>query len=205
MIFGASSLVKCSASQLLYRNLFPDRCKVSKKQIEMMRLGNEHSEKIVSKNKALFEKRGKFITPNNNIIYFCIDMVKSNMFTEIKMVTPPVENWYLEKSILQSCLYATLLKNVKELDTPKFLIDKGFSNDIINIEDKFKYRLLFGKDRFIIYKKDNMNIREHYLEKADLIQSCIKNRDFDKCKAWDLEFKHKEFNILKPKFKLIKK
>lgn len=110
---------------------------------------------------------------------------------------------------MQSTFYASLLTKVKTLDTPKFRKKEGYKQEIIDVPEKFQFQLWFGGQKFEVFPDDN--ILNHYLNKAKLIISCINNRDpdtdsvdFDPCRKFDCEFKHKEFSIYKPKFKQIK-
>jgi len=66
-------------------------------------------------------------------LFFCIDLVKEDLFVEIKSIEDEnnYEDWYLYSSVLQSTFYATLLKQVKSLDTPKFRKKEGYKQEHI--------------------------------------------------------------------------
>lgn len=199
MKFSASELVKRSAAQLLYKELKKIQWETTSRQLK----GNEYANEIVKKNEASPEKRG-IIELEEDLLFFCIDLVKDNKFVEIKMVEDEnnYEDWYLYSSIMQSIFYASLLQKVKTLDTPKFRKKEGYKQEIIEVPKKFKFELWFGNNqKYNIFP--NKKILNHYLNKAKLIKSCIKSKDFDSCKKFDLKFKHKEFSIFKPKYEEI--
>lgn len=199
MKISASELVKRSAAQLLYKEIKRIEWQPTQRQFK----GNKFADKIVEKEKASSEKRG-IINLGEDLLFFCIDLVKDDLFVEIKMVENEnnYEDWYLYSSIIQSTFYASLLQQVKILDTPKFRKKEGYKQEIIQIPSKFKFQLWFGNKKYeIIPDKKVLN---HYLDKAKLIKSCIETKDFDTCKKFDAKFKFKEFSIFKPKYKEIK-
>jgi hypothetical protein len=117
MKISASELVKRSASQLLYKELKKIKFATTPRQFK----GNEYANEIVAKEEASSEKRG-IIPIGDDLLFFCIDMVKANKFIEIKMIDDEYnyDDWYLYSSLLQSTYYATLITKLKTLDTPKF-------------------------------------------------------------------------------------
>lgn len=199
MKISASELVKRSASQLLYKEIKRIEWQTNPRQIK----GNEFADEVVKKEQASSEKRG-IIALGEDLLFFCIDMVKDNLFVEIKMVESEenYEDWYLYSSIMQSTFYASLLQQVKTLDTPKFRKKEGYKQEIIQVPSRFRFELWFGQ-----YQKyeilPNKKVLNHYLYKAKLVKSCVENKDFDACRLFDAKFKHKEFSILKPKYKEI--
>lgn len=199
MKISASELVKRSASQLLYKELKRIEWKKTPRQYK----GDRYAEKIVKKEQASSEKRG-IINLGEDLLFFCIDLVKDNLFVEIKMIEDEdnYEDWYLYSSIMQSTFYASLLQQVKTLDTPKFRKKEGYKQEIINIPVNHRFELWFGK-----YQKyeiiPNKKVLNHYLNKAALIKSCIDDANFDKCRKFDAKYKFKEFSIYKPKYKKI--
>lgn len=199
MKFSASELVKRSASQLLFKELkslyWQKSAKVSPRQIK----GNEFADEIVFKEEAAAEKRG-VLAIDDDLIFFCVDMVKDKSFIEIKMVDneDEYEDWYLKSSIMQSAFYATLLTQVKTLDTPKFKKKEGYKQEVIAIPSDFDFQLWFGKQKFKVYP--NVKILNHYLKKIELINNSIPTKDYDSCRIFDLKYKHKEFDIFKPKY-----
>lgn len=196
MKFSASELVKRSASQLLYKELKKIEWNATPRQIK----GNQYADEIVLKEEASSEKRG-IINLGDDLLFFCIDMIKDNKFIEIKMVEDMnnYEDWYLYSSIIQSTFYSSLLELVKTLDTPKFRKKEGFKQEVIKVPNNFKFELWFGEDKYDIYP--NKKVLTHYLNKLQIVKSCIETKDFDTCREFDLKYKHKEFSIFKPKFK----
>ena len=197
MKISASELVKRSASQLLYKEIKRIQWQATPRQFK----GNKYADEIVKKEQSSSEKRG-IINLNGDLLFFCIDLVKDNLFVEIKMIEDEdnYEDWYLYSSIMQSTFYASLLQQVKTLDTPKFRKKEGFKQEIIEVPSNFRFELWFGENQKyeIIPNKKVLN---HYLDKAKLVKSCIETKDFDTCRLFDAEFKHKEFSIFKPKYK----
>lgn len=199
MNISASELVKRSASQLLYKEIKRVEWQATPRQ----RKGNKYADEVVEKEQASSEKRG-IINLGDDLLFFCIDLVKDDLFVEIKMIEDEdnYEDWYLYSSIMQSTFYASLLQQVKTLDTPKFRRKEGFKQEVIKVPSKFKFELWFGE-----YQKyeitPNKEVLDHYLNKAKLIKSCIEEADFDTCRKFDAKFKHKEFSIFKPKYKKI--
>ncbi len=196
MNISTSELVKRSASQLLYNKIKKVEHKPTEKQVK----GSLHSQEVCKKLEASSEKRGiKEI--NGCLFFFCIDLVKDNNFVEVKMVEDKYEDWYLHSAILQSTLYASLLSKVKTLDTPEFRKKEGYKQEILEVPNKFNFELWFGSQKYKIYQNDE--ILNHYINKASLIKSCLPTKDFDSCRLFDSEFKHREFEIFKPKYKLL--
>jgi hypothetical protein len=199
MKFSASELVKRSASQLLYKEIKKIEFEATPRQYR----GNTYADEVVKKEEASAEKRG-IVTINDDLLFFCIDMVKKNKFVEIKMVEDmeTVEDWYLNSSILQSTLYATLLTKVKTLDTPKFRKKEGYKQEVLVMPDKWGFELWFGTDKYQIFPDER--IYEHYINKMQVIKDGVKSGSYDNCRVLDAKYKFKEFSIYKPKFKELK-
>lgn len=195
MKISASELVKRSASQLLYKELKKIQWAASPRQFK----GNEYADEIVKKNEASSEKRG-IINLGEDLLFFCIDMVKENKLIEIKMVDDinDYEDWYLYSSLLQSTYYATLVTKIKTLDTPKFRKKEGYSQEVIQIPTNFKFELWFDKDKYEVYP--NETIYDHYMEKIKVIKEGILTSNYDACRIFDAKYKFKEFSIYKPKY-----
>lgn len=194
MNFSAAELVKKSAAQLVYIELKRLSFKPTIGQLK----GDKYANEIVKKNEASSEKRGIVSLNKEDTLFFCIDLVKDNKFVEIKMVEDEntYEDWYLESSIIQSTLYASLLTKVKILDTPKFRKKEGYKQEIVEVPNNFEFELWFGISKYKVYP--NEDILNHYLKKAELIKDCIKLIDYDSAKLFDSSFKFKEFDIFQP-------
>lgn len=198
MNFSASQLVKKSASQLLYYYMNNKTSPVTENQVK----GNNYANDIVKQSNATSEKRGT-LKVNDDYLFFCIDYVKGSVFSEIKMVTndDDYQGWYLQSSIIQATFYRTLLNKVTFLDTPLFKQKEGVEQIVIDIPKKIDFQLWFGKDKYQI--QNDEKIFNHYINKLNIIKNGFTQRNFDECRKFDAEFKFKEFNTYKPKFKLI--
>lgn len=197
MNFSASELVKRSASQLLFKELKKLQWQATKRQVG----GNVYADELVSLNKASGEKRG-VIEIGSHLLFFCIDLVKNNLFAEVKMIESPYEDWFLQQSVLQATFYSTLLGEVRSLDTPKFRKKEGYSQEVLKVPEEREYQLWFGKEKYRVFP--NEEVRDHYIEKLNLISDSIEHKDFDTCRDFDECYKHKEFTIFKPKYLKLK-
>lgn len=202
MNWSASNLVKQSAAQIAYLAFKQQEAKKTPRMYK----GDNHAEKIVKKEEACSELRGTVYIPEG-VLYFCIDMFKDNIATEIKMVEGVPEDWYFNSSLLQCTFYAELLKEVIYLDTPTFRKKEGYPDQLIEIYQPIEYRLLFGKE---LYKVEaSPSVKDFYLQKLSIVHDTLMADKFDllKCKQFDAKYKHKEFNFLKShiKYKQIKK
>lgn len=197
MNFSASELVKRSASQLVYIYIKRIEYEATPRQYR----GNIHAEKIIELEEASAERRG-VINIEKDLLFFCVDMVKGNTYVEIKMVEGEYEQWYLESSIVQSAFYASLLEDVKTLDTPKFRKKEGYKQKVDIVEESKKFELWFGEDRYDIVPSDKL--KQHFIEKLIIVKRGVESRNFDEARIWDAKFKFKEYDMYKPKYKLIK-
>lgn len=196
MNFSASALTKQSASQILYYALTKSAPKVTPAMIK----GDTYAKDLTVSLGAASERRGVF-NEVDTTIFFCIDMATPDAYIEVKQVNDmnTYEDWYLESSLLQSAFYATLLKNVVTLDTPKFMVDKGYDYYIENVVLDKPFHLWFGDDKYLV--EDDANILDFFLKKAKEVANSVEGRDFAKVKAFDAEYKRKEYQLLQPKFK----
>ncbi len=193
MNISASELVKRSASQLLFKELKRLQWIPTERQLR----GNAYADSVVLKEEASSEKRG-MVKIDDDLLFFCIDLVKDDKFVEIKMVENQnnYEPWYLFSSIVQSTFYATLLTQVKSLNTPSFRKKEGYRQEVIDIPENFKFELWFGEEKYQVYP--NERIMNHYFEKARIIKSSVETMDYDTCKKFDSVYKFNEFKIFKP-------
>lgn len=197
MYFSASELVKFSASKIFYSKLY----KPEKIVTQRMLRGDKYANKIVEEHEALSEKRGIYRI-DNNIIFFSIDMVKKPLFVEIKMVEEGKFKWFLEKSIIQSSFYTSMLHTIKTLDTPQFLKDEGHDNVIIDIGDKIDYQLWFGKWKFKV--ETNKEVLDFYTLKAKVIEEAFEYKYWEGVREFDRKYKNKEFGMFNINYKRIK-
>ena len=194
-MFSASDLVARSAAQLLFKQVKKLQWKATPRQLK----GNEYAEAIVAKEEASAERRG-IIKHNDDLLFFCVDMVKDNTYIEIKKVDDQTnyEPWYLHAAIMQSTLYASLLQDVMLLDTPKFRKKEGYKQELTYLNDQRNYELWFGTERFKIEPDDE--IKAHFITKMELLSTAIPLADFETCRQWDRQYKFNEFNMFNPKY-----
>lgn len=199
MNIGAANLVKDSASKLLYMELNKVERPVSQGQLD----GNKYADSVVKKEKGCAEKRGT-VKLRDAMLYFCVDMVKDGRFIEIKSVRDELDcpEWYLTSSVLQSTFFATLLQKVDYLDTPKFRLDEGYPNEVMELPKDRPFELWFGIRKFRVHS--DTVLMGHYYAKIEVLSEGLKNKSYDGVREWDAKYKFKEFDIFKPKYELIK-
>src|SRR5690606_35006426 len=200
MNFSASALVKQSASQLLYYMITGKSKEITAGQ----KVGEVYASNITKSLGFCSEKRGVIQHLNHNL-FFCIDAINDNEYIEIKKVDDQAnyQDWYLQMSVLQACLYSSLLNKVDTLDTPAFRQKEGYEQEIISVKKPFDYLLYFGSD---IYKiEPNEKVSNFYFQKLELLAEAYDDRNFDSCRKFDSSYKHKEFSLLKPQFTFHKK
>ena len=199
MNFSAAELVKRSAAQLL---LFAIKAKNYKPTAGQLK-GNSYAEKVVEKEGGSAERRGTVAIDNNKLIFFCVDLVQNNKFIEIKHIDPErsLEEWYLQSSLLQSAFYAALLEDVDVLFTPKFKRKEGYKQEVTPVPTLKTFELWFGNEKYQVFP--NQTLKQHYINKAKLLEEALAIESFDMCREFDTEFKHKEYDIFKPKFTVI--
>lgn len=191
------SLLKDQLLNCLFIEIKKLKWQATKRQVR----GNKRADELVSLNKASGEKRG-VVEFGPHLLFFCVDLVKDSLFAEVKMVEPPYEPWFLHQSILQASFYCTLLGEVDHLDTPKFRKKEGYIQEVVKLPWKRDYQLWFGEEKYRV--QPNEDLKDHYLEKAQLVADCIDSKDFDTCRSFDETYKHSEFNIFKPKYTKLK-
>lgn len=193
--FSAAQLVKCSASQILYRIINP---KIEKNEpTEGMLKGNDFAYRLSSREGDVREV-GSFLDGGGFRIYFSIDVVRDYKAIEIKMVDGEVDDWYLKSSILQACFLRELIRESKSLTTSLFALKNGETKNTVSTKG-LKMRLWFGKDNYHI--GNNQSVIDFYICKAREIFKSIPKKDFDRVRRWDEKYKHKEFDFLEPNYK----
>lgn len=200
MNISASLLIKSSLTQLVYKTKKKESYKVTKQQKD----GNNYAEQV-SKGLAQ-EMRGSYVT-DNYTIFFCIDALKENTGIEIKYIKD--ENnyplWYLHSSILQSVFYATLIKKVNYLDTPKFRIKEGYEQVFYDLKDNpiDKFELWFGEHIKLQVERSN-DVLKYYKDKADLLVQYSKlpwDEAMYLSKKYDIMHKFKDWSLLEKHIK----
>lgn len=202
---SAADLLKKSAMQIVFL-----RNRKERYATKMQEIGNEYQSKVSNddkyKNKGLYaeELRGSY-SFDNNVIFFCIDMISDGNFFEIKSIqdkegniTDEYPEWYLNNSLLQCAFYKSMLilGDNKTLFTPKFRIKEGFEYKAMEVEPTNDYTLLFGdKLKFKVDVKKPQAIIDFYKNKIEHLEN------YDTAKEYDNQFKFKDFDVLKKCFK----
>ena len=203
MIYSAADLVKRSCAQIVYFRETGKEKPVSPK----MSVGISFQESITQResltNEVACEMRGCYNYKDNSI-FFCIDMVKNGEFFEIKSVTDEngvdtldYPEWYLQSSLLQCVAYKTLLLNMdgNTLVTPKFRLDAGFEDITINVDKQAQFNLIFGNvGTFKVNVTDDAKVLKFIQDKVDALLN------YTTARAFDAQYKHKEFEILRDCF-----
>ena len=200
MNFSASELVKYSAKKIVY---------LVRKQIRiktwMWERGVVYQKKIVEKLGIEAEEFRGCVTYKGHNIFFCVDGYKDNVFYEIKSFLDEDGNekelteqdmWFYNQSIVQCAFYKSLLilSESDVLFTPKFRLKEGYEFKTIKFNKNNRFVLLFGN----LMKRevdvlDPNAIFDYYCRKIDAIEEL----DYDKAKAFDHLFKHKDWDNLK--------
>lgn len=206
MKYSAADLIKRSCAQLVY---FRDRTERILSQMAIN--GIQYQSKIVKDeslaNTVTDEMRGCYAYDDVEI-FFCIDMIKNGEFWEIKSIqdengneTLEYPQWYLNSSLLQCAFYKSLLLRMEGdmLFTPKFRIKEGYKRVALQINKNNNYYLQFGGVG--VWQIDVIN--------ADALIEFYKNKinhitDYTEARAFDRQFKFKEFELLKQYFTYVK-
>lgn len=190
----ASSIVKMSLKKIAYIELSNKQKTITQGMLD----GNKHAEKLSNK-MDYQEKRGTIKTKDFKM-FFSVDAIQSDIAIEIKHINENTQTWFLINSIIQSSFYASLLKEVKYLDTPYFMIQQGHQNEIINLDDNpIRYFILmFGKQKILV--EPSSRVLAHYMIKAQELVNVLK-LDFTsamkRAEKWDAIYKFKEDYLLK--------
>lgn len=198
--YSASELLKHSAAQLVYFR----RTKTQSPVTTNMKIGESYQSKVSDETRGeghkVADEMGGHYTDGNNVIYFCIDIVREDCFVEVKSVlnengedSLSYPNWYFEASILQCAVYKALLMNMdgNTLVTPKFRLNAGYANRSIEVDRSLPYTLKFGSVG--IYRVDVKNDAALLKFLKDKIKAL---KDYDTARAFDAKYKHKEFSLL---------
>ena len=195
MYFSAAKLVKSSAAQMVYIELRNICIKANGRQ----KRGNNYADNMAT-NRDATERRGT-IKDGGDVLFFCIDMVRDNTPVEIKMVEGIPELWYLQSSLVQSAYYAALLSRVDYLDTPKFRQREGVERYRSEVPTG-DFELWFGDDKYVV--SPSQQLLDHYTKKMQVVRECVKAESYNAARAFDHDFKHKEFSLMTPTYKAIR-
>ena len=205
MIFlGAAQLVKNSMKHTLYTTI-NNKPKVV---TEIMNNGDKYADIVTAHMHK--ELRGTVKTKDFTV-FFCVDGIYANTAVEVKHVEDPnnVENWFFIMSALQTSFYASLLKEVTYLDTPAFMLDKGYPEMIRDLKEWpiYNYLMIFGKNKFLV--EPSQKVFAHYMIKAQEIARLLKyvynkpynsndvNMVYNYAAKWDEIYNKKEYYLMK--------
>lgn len=199
--FSAKELCTRSCMQLKLFMEHPEKKPIPFENKNIV-MGNkyQHAQAKLFNNIIDEEMRGCLQT-TNIIINFTHDIVCEDKIVEIKFVddTRPVEDWYLNSSILQCAVYKAL-NNISggQLETATFRTNMGFPKKYTTITNDIPYLLYFGNDKYKIQTLDDNAIVNFIINKA------YASLDWTNAKEFDNKFKHKEFQTLLPYFNIQK-
>ena len=190
MIFiSASQLVKNSAAGICYNRL---NAKIPVISDQMLK-GEEFARERYTSH--LIEMGG-IVYINKVKIAFSIDEViaKEDHFKciEYKSLITEDAGWYFESSLIQSAFYFVLISNVESLTTSAFV--KTDERYTIGLDRSVRYYLNFQDDIYEISLKYPLELLSFYYRKA------LASISYDKGRAWDKLYKHKEYPLLKHYF-----
>lgn len=186
--FSGKDLATKSAMQLCYMRKHRVIVNPNPNQL----VGVEHQHNVANKQgtNGIYEEMKTSFQYDNIVINCCHDIVdkKKKIVTEVKMVDPnrPIEQWYLQSSIVQCVLYSTICHfNGNLFNTPQFRIRQGYKQDGFYLS-KLEYHLLFGDKEYLITVNDYDKVLSYFLIKAN----CSSN--YNMAKQYDSihEFQH---------------
>ena len=201
---SAAALVKSTLKAKVYRHLNPAPDKVT----EGMKKGQSFEDLVIEKD-AFREMRGTYLLGEDKL-HFSWDSVevgkKHLFFTEVKMnkdeTTPAA--WYVWSTFAQVAFYSYLTTQVDKLVTATFARER-FGDHLITLDKgkKYNFRLIFGDYYFEI--EPSKYVFDFYHKKAlqylRAISQDNSNDAYTIAGAWDGEYKHKEWKLLKNKIK----
>ena len=201
--FSAKDLCSQSCKQIRMFQVHPELRTITASQRKHMIDGVSFQSKIASKQDNLIgeEMRG-YYTHRDIRIFFCNDIVCKDKIIEVKYIggSRTVEKWYFESSLLQAALYYSLLlcsENL-ELVTATFAREERKPERKILFNKEMNYYLHFGNDVYQIHCSSPKKIVSFFTQKAS------STSNWNDAKAFDQEFKHKEYQVLKKYFSYTK-
>ena len=209
---SCSELIKSTARSIIFKKDKKRKFNYIQKPSEAQEKGVKHQEKISESEYK--EMRGVFNHEDFNLFY-SFDEVKVKpdklIFIEHKNIEDMrmLEQWYIEYSIIQVALYASLVEHTNYLSTASFYKKQGYETKEIFITDQNKkFKLIFGNTEEVKELKikvlDSQKIIDFYLNKLEhtKIDDIELNQAYNKATIWDSKFKRKEFSILKEYIKI---
>ena len=212
--YSAALLIKKSASQLNYDYRYHIKHVINKAKNELSTT-DDHFRPLQA-NSTLEQEIGNRYADMNSLsqyremcryyenqyngirIYYSVDEVrllrKSYYFIEHKYVIQPVEDWYLQKCLMQVGFYHALhIFSMKQsYHTAKFYTDEGHASYVLPLmQSKHYFRLNFGGTWYSVKAVAPRAILNFYLTKL------ISSRNFDASRRFDEQYHHKEWNVLR--------
>ena len=188
-----SSLLKQSAMQSCYLR----KKKEEKKVTDAMIKGNKIAQdKSISK---YIEMRGTY-SHRHLLIHYAFDEIEVNeasaLLIEHKNITSgkPVEMWYFESCVLQTAVYQAFAKmnETKHLQTATFHVNAGNPKLELDLGNLYlRSQLRMGDDCYTVIVTDPERLVNFYCEKA------LATFEYDDARAFDKNFKRKEYKTLK--------
>jgi hypothetical protein len=192
--YSLADLIKSSAMQICYVK----SNKIIKNVTENMIAGT----KVQIDNSGLYKEMACSFIKDDICISYCIDEIIFNVndcsFVEHKYVKDinTVEDWYLNKSLLQCAVYnaIAIVNPNKKYITADFLIKKGFPCNELDISIPINSYLKFGDRIYEVKVLDADKLVDFYFDKS------TKCTDYTSAKIFDVQYKHKEYELLNKYF-----
>jgi len=190
--FSAKDLLTRSCMQIKMFAEHPEK----KSQPSQMVVYGEKFQKAVTEtipNIIGEEMRGKYVNAAHGItINFSNDIVCEDKIIEVKSVKYPVEEWYLNSSLLQCAFYKSMMiLGARHLETASFYTNLGHERTCADIKRAIRYILIFGEEKYEVFVSNPHDIVGFFEHKA------ICSTDWTTAKVWDAKYKHREFECLR--------
>ena len=143
------------------------------------------------------EMRGVYTNAAQGLsINFSNDIVCNDKIIEVKSVVGQVPEWYRNNSLLQCAFYKSMiLMGARHLETASFYVNEGNERIETFINQRFRYILIFGEEKYEIHVNDAAQIVGFFEYKAACCSGMWANAT-----SWDERYKHMEYEHLKPFF-----
>jgi hypothetical protein len=195
MNFSVGDLCKKSACQLYYLRSHPEKVIVTPEQLSGIK-------KQANKSESKYREMCGSYNLGTNKLYFSWDEVRIKsggvlQFIEHKQVLSTPEEWYLNNSLLQTAIYATLSVRTRKFETAKFYQKQG--NPCLKLDTlgaSRRFYLYFGSKGYRVRLENSEKLVQFIKEKAQA------SMNYNNASAWDKKWKHKEFLLLQNCFKI---
>jgi hypothetical protein len=138
------------------------------------------------------EMRGSYVNMAHGItINFSNDIVCEDKIIEVKSVKYPVEDWYLNSSLLQCAFYKSMIAlGARHFETASFYVNLGHERKYVDVSQAVRYILIFGEEKYEVFVSSPHDVVWFFEHKA------LCSTDWSIAKAWDAKYKHREFECL---------